>query len=138
MKNKEYYQRTHGKAYTYHGKTQYLTQWSEELGIPRKILSNRLASGWGIQRAFEQPVRADMRAKIEYKGNIYSYAELSRKFGIRYEKFKYRMKHGYDIEDARHDKDYRHKDRTNVYPSIRPKLCVYPLCDNCPYEDCIA
>lgn len=130
--------RTHGKAYTYHGKTQYLTKWSEELGIPRNILSVRLAKGWDIERAFEQPVKTDRKAKVEYNGKTYSYAELSRIFGNPVSRISYRLQHDYSVKDALSSKDFRHMDRTHVYASQRPELCTYPDCDRCQYEDCVA
>ena len=40
------------KNITYKGKTQCLSAWGEDLGIPGNVLSARLCSGWTIDRAF--------------------------------------------------------------------------------------
>ncbi len=45
--------RTH--LITYKGKTQCLTDWAIELGIPRPRLSRRIHLGWSITRAFSCP-----------------------------------------------------------------------------------
>jgi hypothetical protein len=36
---------------TLHGKTQCLAAWSEELGIPRQTIANRLDRGWSVEKA---------------------------------------------------------------------------------------
>lgn len=42
----------------YNGKTQTLTQWANELNIPKSTLHNRLrVHGWSVERALTQPVR---------------------------------------------------------------------------------
>lgn len=46
------------KQITFRGKTQNLSQWAKELGIPRTALSNRIhVSGWSIERALTTPVK---------------------------------------------------------------------------------
>lgn len=42
---------------TYDGRTQTMTQWARELGMKDHTLSNRLCKGWGIERAFTQPIK---------------------------------------------------------------------------------
>lgn len=43
---------------SYNGKTQTLSQWAEELGISRHVLSARICSyNWDVERAFTQEVR---------------------------------------------------------------------------------
>lgn len=41
----------------YEGRSQCLTEWAKELGIARTTLSNRLNSGWSVNRAFGTPAR---------------------------------------------------------------------------------
>lgn len=43
--------------YVFNGRSQLLSEWAEELGIPRATLSNRLYEGWTIERAFTTPVK---------------------------------------------------------------------------------
>lgn len=40
---------------TFNGKTQTITQWSVEIGLARKSLSDRLALGWSIEEALTIP-----------------------------------------------------------------------------------
>ena len=41
---------------TYNGKTQNLTQWAREYGMPRERLRRRLQLGWPIERALKEVV----------------------------------------------------------------------------------
>lgn len=41
---------------TYNGKTQCLSQWSEETGINRNTIASRLKFGWSIEEALTKPV----------------------------------------------------------------------------------
>ena len=48
---------TTNRYITYGNKTQTLTQWSEELGINKTTLRDRLESGWSVEKAFTTPLR---------------------------------------------------------------------------------
>lgn len=49
----------------YGGRTQTLSQWARELGVPTKNLHNRIrVLGWDIERAFTQPYRKSNRKSI--------------------------------------------------------------------------
>lgn len=41
-------------AITYHGKTQNLTQWCEELGLNYRLVQMRLRRNWSVEKAFEE------------------------------------------------------------------------------------
>lgn len=49
------------KLLTYNGKTQHMTDWAIELGIPLSTISVRLKRGWSVERALSQKrwVRGD-------------------------------------------------------------------------------
>lgn len=47
--------RTNNVLITYKGKTQTVTEWSEETGLSRRIIDYRLNAGWEVPRIFEQP-----------------------------------------------------------------------------------
>ena len=42
---------------TYNGKTKCLTDWAEELEMSRNTLTDRLKTGWSVERALTQPVQ---------------------------------------------------------------------------------
>lgn len=42
---------------TYNGETKTVCGWSEELNIPRDTLRFRLTHGWGVEKAFNTPVK---------------------------------------------------------------------------------
>ena len=42
---------------TWNGKTLTVTQWAQEIGIPRDTLNRRVQLGWDTERALTQPVR---------------------------------------------------------------------------------
>lgn len=44
------------KMLTYHGKTQSLADWANELGLNYNTLRSRLRIGWSVEKAFEKPM----------------------------------------------------------------------------------
>jgi hypothetical protein len=60
--------RSRGRTrHTYQGKTQTLVEWSEEAGIPRSVLSNRLYEGWTFEEAITHPAKSQMGLSAEEK-----------------------------------------------------------------------
>lgn len=51
------------RATTLFGRTQTFTDWAKELGIKRKTVYGRIASGWSEEMAFTQPIDTKHRAK---------------------------------------------------------------------------
>lgn len=47
---------------THEGITATIVEWSERLGLPRSTLSQRIAKGWPISRAFTEPRRITRRS----------------------------------------------------------------------------
>ena len=47
----------------YKGKAMTLREWAKRTGISEKTLSNRMLSGWPIERALTEPVNAKFRRK---------------------------------------------------------------------------
>jgi hypothetical protein len=45
------------RFFTHEGKTQTIRQWSDETGLPRKVIRQRLRRGWSVERALAQPRR---------------------------------------------------------------------------------
>lgn len=49
--------RSTNRLLTYDGRTQCLSAWAEEMGVPYKTLWYRLTSGWSEKRALTEPVK---------------------------------------------------------------------------------
>jgi hypothetical protein len=49
--------RRSNRALAFHGKTQTLAEWSEELGIPYFTLHARLRRGWNVERVLSEEVQ---------------------------------------------------------------------------------
>lgn len=47
---------------THNGETLVLSEWAEKSGIPYKTLHQRIARGWGTDRAITQPVKQEGRS----------------------------------------------------------------------------
>lgn len=52
---------------TYQGKTQSLSAWAEELGIPRDTLKSRIYRGFDVERALLEPLGVGRRDAINNK-----------------------------------------------------------------------
>lgn len=48
---------------TYDGRTQCLTAWAAEIGIPRATLSSRIRHGWSVERALTEPVHVKVNQR---------------------------------------------------------------------------
>lgn len=93
--------RRHVKRYTYKGKTLYLSEWSEELGISLETLEARInAYKWTVERALSSPVGAPRSTSrfLTYDGVTLPMADMARKYGISPKTFKNRMYQGWTIE----------------------------------------
>lgn len=63
-RNKQQANRSYCRMYTYNGKTQNLTQWCYELGIPYKQVHNRINKlGWSFERSISEPCHIEKRTK---------------------------------------------------------------------------
>lgn len=50
---------------TYNGETKNLSEWSEETGIDRKTLYNRIKHGWDAERILKQPKRKSPTPRVK-------------------------------------------------------------------------
>lgn len=49
--------RRSNKRITYRGETKTMVEWTDVLGLNVAAVDKRIAAGWSIERAFEQPIR---------------------------------------------------------------------------------
>lgn len=73
----------------YNGKTQPISKWVKELGIPESIVRNRLSIGWSIEDAF---LGKDREIK-----ELYRQAKAN---GVSARVFKIRLKNGLSVKEA--------------------------------------
>jgi hypothetical protein len=90
------------KTYEYKGKEQNLTQWSEELGISRTALKNRILSGMPVELAFSKPQKFHRDQPLSYNlnGDIKTLKEWSRIKGISYSTLRLKHKNGITAQMA--------------------------------------
>lgn len=83
---------------TYKGKTQCVSAWAEELGIPYEILRLRIQHGWDINKAFTAPFGT--KILYTYKGKTLGIAEWEREAGITRGTLWARLQRGWSFERA--------------------------------------
>lgn len=130
----------YGKLYTYNGKTMFLSEWSKETGISLSTLRARIVKqGWTLERAFTtKPIIR--KAKVRMRNGTYSYSELAKAspYGVTAGTVRDRIVNQHRTpEEAISTPSTREGHTTNAIKK-KPKQCAYPICDKCPYEDCIA
>lgn len=75
----------------FNGKTQTMTQWSEEIGISIQTLANRINTHkWFIERALTTPV-IDQNKYITYNGETLTISEWSELLGISKDLLRFRI-----------------------------------------------
>ena len=84
---------------TYNGKTMNMTQWAQEIGIDRKTLSDRIQSGWSVEKALTTPPKQCAPATLTWNGETHNYAEWSRITGISADTILKRVKKGLSPEE---------------------------------------
>lgn len=62
---------------TYNGKTQTVSEWSAETGISESVILSRHERKWSDEQVLTVPVRSRKRRKYEWKGKMYSVAQLA-------------------------------------------------------------
>jgi hypothetical protein len=72
---------TSRKMISFGGKTQDAWAWSEETGIPKKVIIQRLIQGWGVEKALTKPVLRK-GLTFEHDGRKLTIPEWSRETGI--------------------------------------------------------
>lgn len=85
----------------FRGKTQTLMQWSEELGIGRIALTDRIdRCGWSIEKAFTEPYKYKARQIISYNGEAKLVAEWAAQLGIKTKNLSRRLRNGMSLDVA--------------------------------------
>ena len=75
------------KFFTHEGKTLCLSQWADEVGLPSKILVDRLGKlGWEFEKAINSPARSK-RLKIDINGELITLKKLFQSEGWNFQYF---------------------------------------------------
>lgn len=98
-KKEQAYNRSMSVGLTLNGRTMYMTEWAEELGIDKKTLSWRYNNGWSDEEILTRP-RDYKENKLTLNGETHSMSEWSRITGIKVATISYRMKKGWSVEDT--------------------------------------
>lgn len=92
--------RTNNRIITYKGKSQTLSQWCEELGIPYSKMKHRVNEmHWSIEKAFETK-NNPREVVVSYKNKTQSISDWCKEIGIPYWKLQQRLKRGWTVERA--------------------------------------
>lgn len=98
-KKEQSYNRSMSVKLTLDGRTMYMTEWAEELGIDKKTLSWRYKHGWSDEEILTRPIDYKEN-KLTLNGETHSMSEWSRITGIKLSTISYRMKKGWSVEDT--------------------------------------
>ena len=84
---------------TFHGKTQTITEWAEQYGIPNTVVFGRIQIGWDIERALTTRI-LDIRNMLTHNKKTMSQSDWCRKLGIEKTTLTARLKAGWTVERA--------------------------------------
>ena len=87
------------KMLSFNGKSQNISQWSKELGLSRRTISDRLKMGLPIEDVLSKN-RVKTGKFITYKGETHNIKEWSEITGIFEGVLAYRIRQGWDLEDV--------------------------------------
>ena len=86
---------------TFDGKTRYIADWAELLGMQRTMIYNRLNSGWSFERALSTPPGANVKqATLTHKGRTQTVAEWTKERNFGRTVIRQRLKLGWSVERA--------------------------------------
>jgi hypothetical protein len=90
------------KLLTFNDKTQSMIQWSEELGLPKWLIQQRLASGWSVEDALTAPKRSRGHnyRLVTHQGKTLSITDWAKELGIPRERIYSRLKKGWTEQQA--------------------------------------
>ncbi|MGE6612526.1 hypothetical protein ACQKFG_18590 [Peribacillus sp. NPDC076916] len=102
------------KKLTYDGVTMSLTMWAEEVGISQQTLTQRIKSGWSIDKALTTPTRRNKEKQLKNNYLIWKSNEI---LGIKFVTSRFRTKNSYYSVSG--------NKRKNVYsPNLLKRLGV--------------
>ena len=93
--------KTYGRPLSYNGKTQPLSEWSKETGIPLSVLKQRRQRGYPPERMLEplSPSQPDM---LEWRGQWWRLKDLARRYGMSPTTLRRRLADGMPLDVALH------------------------------------
>jgi len=87
---------------TFSGKTQCMSDWARELGVPVPTLHNRLSRGWSPERALSTPLGtfSQQHRFLEFNGERMRIGQWEERLGLSNGALRLRLDSGWSIEDA--------------------------------------
>ena len=93
--------RTSNRLITYNGETKTIQQWADITGISHKTISQRIASGWSIDKTMTTPIHTEFHNNpITFNGITLSKAEWARRLDLSSKAIANRIDRGWSVEKA--------------------------------------
>lgn len=129
---------------TYKGETITVPELARRYGYTPGQIYSRLQLGWSIEKAITTPMRIQQAEKFEYKGKMYSTAEISAMHGgINPSSVRLRLAKGMTVEEilntpnrhpARKTAITAKKQKETIPLKARPKKVDTTQCKTCVYR----
>ena len=119
---------------TYEGRTQTKAAWAREIGVSPQTLYERIKKH-GLARALSMPGKK--QTVYYWKGKRITCAEIAELNGTVSDSTvnRWLVVDGISVEEAIHRRNGKQRRDGNVGGRQKPKGCVHPDCDNCPFPD---
>ncbi|MFN3362827.1 MAG: hypothetical protein ACK40W_02610 [Allorhizobium sp.] len=99
---------------TFDGVTQSVCEWGLDYGIPPRMITNRIRSGWTVEEAITKPMPAKPGAELDeydfreprgihrlvHNGQSRTLAEWAKALGIQHATLYQRIREGWTVETA--------------------------------------
>jgi hypothetical protein len=116
-------QRARGHQLTYNGKTQCLTEWSEEIGIAISTLFNRILHGWSDERILSTPDR-ETRFGITFGGETHTISGWARSLGVSRKTITARIAAGWSLEETLTTGKLKPYEKAKIAAKITAEIAV--------------
>ena len=129
------------KYITYKGKTLTAKEWETKVGMPSKLICDRLLSGWSVERALTEPVKQTCQKLYRWEGKKRTVRELATIRGVGESTMRQRLRK-MSLKEAMAMPNSRPQRRERIKEQEKPKKVVkqeekrdYTQCKTCIYRE---